>query len=186
MTVAAAVLAAGGATRFAAADGGHKLLAPFRGRPVASWAIDAALEAGLDETMVVQGAVELQVPAAVTVLQNERWEAGLATSLAVAIDHARRQGHEALVVGLADQPLVPPSAWRAVSEAQDFPIAVATYDGVRGNPVRLAGSVWDRLPTEGDAGARVLMRDQPELIREVPCEGTAADVDTVEDLAKWS
>lgn len=185
MTVAAVLLAAGGATRFTREDGSHKLLADFRGRPLAAWAIEALLEAGFDEAVVVVGAVDLEVPGEVTVLGNERWADGLATSLALAVDHAREKGHTALVVGLADQPMVPASAWKAVG-ADEAPIAVATYNGVRGNPVRLDASVWDSLPREGDAGARVLMQLRPELVREVPCEGTAADVDTVEDLTKWS
>ena len=186
MTVAAAVLAAGGSTRFVSPDGGHKLLAPFRGRPLASWAIEAAVLADLDETLVVTGPIGLELPDGVTVLVNDRWSEGLASSLSLAVEHARRRHHAALVVGLADQPLVSAGAWRAVAAADDFPIAVATYDGVRGNPVRLDASVWDALPTEGDSGARELMRLRPGLVGEVPCQGTAVDVDTVEDLAKWS
>jgi molybdenum cofactor cytidylyltransferase len=183
VSVAAAVLAAGGATRF---GDGHKLVAPFRGRPLFEWALEAALEAELDETVVVLGAIDLELPEGVTALRNDQWATGLASSLAVAVDAARLAGHTAIVVGLADQPMVPSSAWRAVAAARDTPIAVATYDGVRGNPVRLDSSVWDDLPRTGDAGARVLMRYRPELVREVPCQGTAADVDTVEDLARWS
>ena len=51
MTTAAVVLAAGGGTRFA--GDAHKLLAPLRGRPVVVHAVSAALDAALDEVLVV-------------------------------------------------------------------------------------------------------------------------------------
>lgn len=182
MSIAAVVLAAGGSTRFGE---GNKLLAPFRGRPLYRWAVDAALGAALDETVVITGAVELQLSADVTTVRNEAWATGLGSSLQAALAWARERDHDAVVVGLADQPLVGAEAWQRVAAAGG-PIAVAVYGGARGNPVLLAREVWGDLPAEGDAGARVLMRHRPDLVREVPCEGSAADVDTLEDLARWS
>ena len=189
MTVAAVVLAAGGGTRFAAADGSHKLVATFRGRPLVTWAVSSAVESGIGPVAVVEGAVALggALPDGVVLLRNERWAEGQATSLGVAVDWARAEGHDAVVVGLGDQPLLAPSAWRAVSGAPaEPPIAVATYDGRRGNPVRLGAAVWDLLSFSGDEGARELMRRRPELVGAVACEGSPADVDTVEDLEQWS
>lgn len=187
-SIAAVVLAAGGGRRFAGSL--PKLLTPFQGRPLVRWALDAALEAAFDETVIVVGSradeVRALVPDGVIVVPNDRWEDGLATSLRAAIDHAESAGHGAVVVGLADQPFVTSDAWRRVGREQAHPIAVATYAGERRNPVRLARDVWSLIPTEGDEGMRSVMRLRPELVGEVPCPGHAADIDTLEDLDRWS
>ena len=186
MTTAAVVLAAGGGARFAAR--GHKLRAPFRGRPLASWAIEAAVAAGLADVIVVWGAVDLSdlLPDGAVAVENTRWAEGQATSLQAGIEEAGRRGHTAVVVGLADQPLIPPAAWIRVTGAAGGPIVVATYAGRRGHPVRLDAEVWPLLPTDGDEGARGLMRGRPELVVEVACAGEPADMDTAEDVARWS
>jgi nicotine blue oxidoreductase len=185
LSTAAVVLAAGGGSRFTGE--GHKLLAPYHGRPLVAWAIESAVQAGLDETIVVTGAVEIpaHVLDGVTVVHHAGWAEGQATSLQAGLTAAAGRGHDAVVVGLGDQPLVRPEAWRAVA-ASTAPIAVATYGGRRGNPVRLDRSIWSALPVSGDAGARVLMAERPDLVEAVACEGDPADVDTVEDLARWS
>ncbi len=177
------VLAAGGSTRF---DGRTpKLLAPFRGRPLIAWALESAGDADLDEIFVVVGPVDLSAFAGSHVIvENPRWRSGLATSLQAGIGEAARRGHHSVVVGLADQPLVPAEAWRAVAVTSS-PIAVASFAGDRSPPVRLSREVWPLLPTTGDAGAREVMRARPDLVVDVPCEGNAVDIDTVEDLAAW-
>jgi len=187
LTTAAVVLAAGGGRRFAGVPGApHKLLAPFRGRPVVSWAIEAALGAAFDETIIVVGAVDLDLPDGVTALDNAEWAKGQAGSLALALDHARACGHDTVVVGLGDQPLITSEAWRLVGAADGAPITVATYDGRRRNPVRLSEIVWDLLPDSGDIGARDLIAAHPDLVEDVPCPGRPVDIDTVEDLHRWS
>lgn len=183
MTIATVLLAAGLGSRF---DGPtHKLLAPFRGRTVFEWALANAAAAGFDETIVILGATPLPLPPGTTAIQNVDYALGQATSVHLAMRYAHHAGHDALIMGLADQPLIPTDAWLAVGHSQGA-IGVATYDGQRRNPVRLARDVWDLLPTSGDEGARSILRLHPELVTEIPCTGNPADIDTVEDLRRWN
>jgi molybdenum cofactor cytidylyltransferase len=181
--VVAVVLAAGAGTRFAGE--GHKLDATIGDRSVLARAVDTAVEAAIGPVVVVTAAqVTTPLPSSVRHVVNERWADGQMTSLRAGIAAARELGARAAVIGLGDQPFVTVDAWRAVA-ATDTPIAVATYGGRRGHPVRLAAETWDLLADDGDEGARTLMRLRPDLVTEVPCEGSSIDIDTVEDLRRW-
>lgn len=193
--VVVVLLAAGSGSRFAGT--GHKLLATLPGpepRTVFGRALCHATDAAIGPVVVVTGALDAALLAAdpataellagALVRANPRWADGQATSIHVGLDAARELGAAAAVVGLADQPFVPAEAWQAVA-AGGASIAVATYAGRRGNPVRLDADVWDLLPHAGDEGARVLMRARPDLVVEVPCTGSPADIDTEEDLHRW-
>ena len=190
--IAAVILAAGAGSRYG--GDGHKLLAtlPANGTETPATVIERSLahvvESAIGPVIVITGAAPDIVPAAridqVTVRHNPRWADGQMTSLRAGLDAAAELGCSAVVVGLADQPFITPAAWRTVATTS-APIAVATYDGRRGNPVRLESAVWALLPADGDEGARSLMRVRPDLVREVPCTGSPADIDTEEDLRRW-
>ena len=185
------MLAAGRGIRF----GGEipKPLLELGGRPLVLHAVDAALRSGLAPVVVVVSddriAAALAGDAeagAVLIARNDTPERGIASSLHAAL---RALGPDAsidgVVVGLADQPLIGSDAYRRVAGALtgDSQLAVATYGGVRGNPVLIGRAHWDEaLALEGDEGARVLLRRHGAV--EVPCDGTGepADIDTPEDL----
>ena len=191
MSAAAVILAAGSGSRFNGHDPdaqpGAKLLAVVRGRPLVYWAIAPALAAGLDEVIVVGGAVDLSsvVPETARLLQNDDWSRGQATSLHVGLEWCAAKGHRCAVIGLGDTPGLTPEAWAAVAGAPLGPIVFATYGGRRGHPVRLDAEIWSLLATDGDEGARSVARRYPELVHEVPCPGIPDDVDTREDLEHW-
>ncbi len=185
--VGAVLLAAGGGSRFVGPV--PKLTADVGdGSTLAASAARVAVDAAIGPVLVVVGPVaaeRLGLPDGVQVSTNERWAEGQATSLGVAIGWAGDAGLDAVVVALADQPGLSAGAWRAVAGTRSTPIAVATYDGRRAHPVRLAAEVWASLPTSGDEGARRLLRDRPDLVTEVPCPGDPVDIDTAADLAAW-
>ena len=192
----AVLLAAGAGSRFT--DVRHKLLAELdsKGNTVIARSLHHLIEARIGPIVVVTGALTRDDLAAhpsvansladpsVTIHHNPMWADGQSRSVRVAIDAAEQLGAEAVVIGLADQPFITPEAWRAVADGLG-PITVATYDGRRGNPVRLHADVWDQLPHDGDVGARALMQRHPELVTEVSCNGSSADIDTLEDLHRW-
>jgi len=186
--IAAVVLAAGLGTRFAGPI--PKPLVPLAGRPLLDYALDAARASGLTPVVLVAAddSVAGLAPQDVTVVRNEAPERGIASSLQCALRAlARRTDVDAVVVGLADQPLVGSGAYQRVGEAYagGARLAFASYGGQRGNPVLVARDYWDEaLTLTGDEGARVLFRRHPAIA--VPCDGTGSpdDVDTPEDLTR--
>lgn len=191
--VTCVVLAAGAGSRFH--DSGHKLLAQLPAtcdRPaetVCSRAIGAAAAAAIGDVVVVTGRLDATTLGvdAVRSVHNPDWADGQMTSVQVGVAAARRADADIAVIGLADQPGVTADAWRSVAgaAANGAAIAVATYDGRRGNPVALRREVWSELATDGDEGARTLMRLRADLVVEVACTGSPTDIDTVEDLRRW-
>ena len=182
------MLAAGRGVRF----GGDapKALTLLRGRPLLTYALDAARSSGCSPVVLVVSDERVAAAAGdgIEIVRNEAPERGIASSLSCALEHFEpRPAVTAIVVGLADQPLVGAEAYRRVarSQANGAGLAFASYDGVRGNPVLIGREYWPEAKAlVGDEGARVLFRRHPAVA--VPCgdTGAAADVDTPEDLAE--
>ncbi len=186
------MLAAGRGLRF----GGDrpKQLVAFAGQPLVERAVDTALASGLTPVVVVvsddrvESALhDIVASGAIRVARNDDPGRGISSSLqAVLLALGPDESVGAVVVGLADQPLVGADAYRRLAHAfaGGVLLAAATYGGVRGNPVLVGREHWDEAQAlTGDEAARVLMRRHGVL--EVPCDGTGepADVDTPDDLA---
>ena len=170
-----AVLAAGRGARF----GGGKLEAPCAGKPLGRWALDAVEAAGLRGGTVVCGPEGLSFAQGWTVLVNPAPEAGLGSSLALAARAALEGGAPALLVLLADMPLVEPGYLGRLASAP-APAATRQPDGRAGVPALLGRALIERAALlTGDRGAGPLLADAA-LLDAAP--GTLRDVDTPADL----
>jgi CTP:molybdopterin cytidylyltransferase MocA len=186
--VAGVVLAAGRGERL----GGDvpKPLALLGGTPLVRRALDVICATALSPIVLVVGRhggdVADVAPAGVMVVHAPRWHEGIAHSLHAALDAVVPYAEvSAVCVGLADQPLVGTESYRRLVAAHEAgaALAVATYEGRRGNPVLLARPLWEEARAlTGDVGARALM--EAHDVVEVDCTGTGSsdDVDTIDDL----
>jgi CTP:molybdopterin cytidylyltransferase MocA len=133
--IAAVVLAAGAATRYGAPKQREFLphvLAALRGI----------------ETVVVQGAYELDAPGA-RVVDCAEWADGPGASLRCGLAALPEDVTHALVV-LADGPNLDSRAvQRVLDNRARGAIVSASYDGTRSHPVVLERSVWGDVPDEG-------------------------------------
>ncbi|WP_052207829.1 nucleotidyltransferase family protein [Croceibacterium mercuriale] len=180
--VLAAVLAAGRGRRF----GGGKLDARCAGRPLGAWALQAVAQAGIVQRIII---VPPQVPG---FAQQSGWplfvnpasEDGLGTSLACAARAAMQQGAGALLVLLADMPLVDAALLRRLL-ASPAPAAVAHAPGRPGVPALLPASILPELASlAGDSGAAGLLRTIAGLALVSAPAAALLDVDDAAGLAQ--
>ncbi|MGQ7846135.1 NTP transferase domain-containing protein [Granulosicoccus sp. 3-233] len=195
--VAALVLAAGSSRRF----GEHnKLLATQTGKPLLTHVLDAVGHSGLDSALVVTGhdaesveqlcqIADQRASLPISTVHNALHASGMASSLICGIGELGEAGVDAVIVCLADMPEVTASVMQSLLAAYRLnpgkALYIPTYQGQRGNPVLIAASLFDSvLRLEGDVGARVLARDFPDCVQEVPCDsaGILKDIDEPSDL----
>ncbi len=190
------LLAAGAATRF----GSPKQLAILDDRTLVETALAALLAAGyVDEVVVVVGAQADAVEAAVA---SSGWDdlavsvrcpgfaEGLSASLRCGVAAAEGRGADAVVVHLADLPLVGTEAVdalldHAVDDLGDIVDAPtrATYAGRDGHPVVFPRSWFERLVgLTGDTGARELLAGPHTRRIELGHLAEDTDIDTPDQL----
>lgn len=178
-----AVLAAGCASRF---GGGGKLDAPCAGKPLGRWVFDAVAKAGLPAGIVVTGAegADFAGGSEWERVPNPQAEEGLGTSLAVAARMALAREVPALLVLLADMPLVDADYLRALGRAVP-PTATRYPDRDPGVPALFGPAQLPALAElHGDRGAAGLLNLAYGLTLLEPPAGMLRDVDTAVDLAE--
>jgi molybdenum cofactor cytidylyltransferase len=187
-SVAAIILAAGRSSRM----GSHKLLLPYKGRPIVNWVLAAACASQADPVIIVLGHEAPQVDAA---LQAERWFLaihnpwyvdGMSTSLKIGLAATPKDVDGAIIL-LGDQPHVTAeiiNAMIAESAREPDAIIAASYQGRRGNPVLFPRQYFAELEAiTGDEGGRSVLTRYPERVRLVEIDDALAgfDVDTPEE-----
>lgn len=177
MSVSGIVLAAGAGRRL----GGPKAELVVGGERLLDRAVRVLSESGCAEVVAVVRP-GTRVDGALVVVNSDP-DRGLGSSLRLGL--AAASGDRAAIV-LVDTPGITADAVRRTLEAA-APVAVAMYGGRRGHPVVIERPLWTKVATlaEGEAGARVFLREHPELVTEVACPGDPADIDTAEDLARF-
>jgi molybdenum cofactor cytidylyltransferase len=183
--VAAIILAAGRSSRM----GSHKLLLPFKGRPLVNWVLAAASMSQADPVIVVLGHEAEKVGAAMRAerrflaIHNPWYAEGMSTSLKIGLAATPKEVEGALIL-LGDQPLITAAIINIMidaSAAAPDAIIAASYQGRRGNPVLFPRQYFAELETiTGDEGGRSLLARYPERIRLVEIDDAQAglDVDT--------
>ncbi|WP_460748127.1 nucleotidyltransferase family protein [Nocardiopsis oceani] len=182
--VAGLLLAAGSGSRL----GRPKALVEVGGERLVDRGVRTLNRGGCGPVLVVLGAADTSVAGALTV-NNPDWSTGMGSSVRAGID-ALPDAVDAVLVALADQPLVTAEAVNRLVEAyeQGARAAVATYNGNPRNPVMLGREHWSTVYSmaEQDVGARPFLRTYSHLVTTVACDDIASpeDIDTEEDLAR--
>jgi molybdenum cofactor cytidylyltransferase len=183
--VAGIILAAGASERY----GQPKQLLLYRGQPFIRVVAQTALAAGLSPLIVVVGAVDAPIRAAleglpVQIVFNPRWPEGQSTSMRVALE-AIPESAGGGIFFLSDQPQLPVGLVTALLDRHAetlAPVVMPFAGGRRGNPVLFDRAVFpDLASVTGDRGGRALFDRYPIERVEWPDESILLDVDTPDD-----
>ena len=173
--IALVLLAAGRASRF----GGGKLAANLAGKPLALHAGERLAAMAFTRKVLVCSSTTPPIDGFERI-QLDPPGAPLSRSIATGL--AAIAGTNAVLIALADMPLVP---------ADHFERLIDAFDGVRIGtlvagrtmvPAIFGAELFPALAAlEGDRGAAALLRDAPAIALE---EALALDIDTPDDLAR--
>jgi molybdenum cofactor cytidylyltransferase len=174
-----AILAAGRSSRF----GSDKLAADFRGLPLGEHVHRLARSTG-HPLVWITGNAGRWTPPGCDVVQNAHANKGMGTSVALAAQTARAKGADALMILLADMPLIKPATLQIMLD-DGAPICCRYPDGNPGPPALLPKSQFAELiRLNGDTGARHLLRAVPDMAFIETDADEMTDIDTPTDI--WS
>ena len=183
------IMAAGESRRFE----GCKLLAHVGGVPMLHRTTMVARELVDSPTQIsaVTGAWHDEIQQAqdkgeivdVALLYNPKWEQGLGSSIAHAVQQLPAETDQLLIL-LADQVAIKPEELEnLLKAAEDSDIACAFYSGKRGVPAVFSRTMFPMLAQlSGDRGAKELLNRDDLKVTALPMNSAAIDIDTEDEL----
>jgi len=184
------VLAAGAASRF----GSSKQLAELDGIALVGLATRIARESCDSRSVLVVGHDWRAVFGACDrppdfLIVNDHHEMGIGSSISLAV-RSIRHAAKAIVILLADQPLITPAHIAALIESwsgDSNEIVATAYADTLGAPALFPSECFDDLAAlAADTGAQALLGDSRFRVAAIPFEDAAIDIDTPEDLTSLS
>jgi molybdenum cofactor cytidylyltransferase len=183
------LLAAGGSTRM----GSPKQLLSYEGRPLLRHAAETALETSCRPVIVVLGSASLLIKEAlvglpVNIVVNRDWERGMGTSIHAGVQVAAAARADALILGLADQPMVTSAILQRLineHERSGQPIIASSYAGTAGVPAFFARGFFDALlHLKPDQGCKGLILGHSDITQLLACPQAEIDVDTPDEYGR--
>jgi molybdenum cofactor cytidylyltransferase len=186
--IAGIILAAGASSRY----GKPKQVLDYHGQPFVHAVAETAIKTGLAQVIVVTGAHDESVTAAVkdlpvTIIHNPDWQVGQSTSIIAGMNHINREIGGVIFL-LVDQPQVSVELLRTLMErhSQDLPAVLAPYVfDQRANPLLFDRVTFSELLTlQGDTGGRAIFgKFSPRYVNWYDRK-LLLDVDTPDDYKK--
>jgi CTP:molybdopterin cytidylyltransferase MocA len=168
--------------------GRPKQLVELDGRPLVQRVVATCVDSQAGPVGVVLGSGAAAVAEALGELRvahivNDDWQQGIASSIRAGVRWAQTTTAGALLIVLADQPLLGAAHIAALRDAwlAGAPIVASRFEGVAAAPAMFDRSQWPALlQLEGDQGAGRLLRT--DGVTAIDWVHGAIDVDTPDDV----
>ncbi len=187
------LLGAGSSSRM----GQSKQLLLVEGEPLLLRSAKAALGARANYVVAVLGANEaphrkLLKGLGLEIASNPDWPKGMGSSLKAGLRHllAIAPGTSAVIVMVCDQPNIHAHHLKTLLDnflKMKYPIVASRYSGIIGVPALFDKSLFPAIfKLEDDQGAKMIIKQHPELVSAVDFPGGEIDLDTPEDYKTFT
>lgn len=173
--------------------GQPKQLLLYQGKTLIERAVDTTLSLPFEGIWLVLGAYFKEIrekiqSSKVFILQNTRWEEGMASSLKMGLSEALKEHPplEGVLFLLCDQLHLTRDHLEKIMEAHQKTgkaLVASSYEGIPGVPTLITRPFFPEiLALQGDQGARKILRKNRDILCEVAFPAGKVDIDSPEDL----